>query len=1293
MPNSLSQITDLICSQCGRAFQSEVWRIIDTAERPDLLSDVEQETIHVFSCPQCHNDIPLDAPLLLYRLGDWPKLIFSPTLKANKEQKLQQANELLAALSKSLADAWSNEWLKQISTVPRPVLSIFLKEGPDSAAAHWQQIQNSTRQSSGIQIPPAFEGEGRQIMELTQQAQRDPAVLPQLLTAIEFILLRLTPEQSPIYWAALHNDLGNTYAALKSGDRADNLSCAIEHYQQALLYRTPGNAPLDFAATQINMGTAYKNLATSSQTTNSQELTENLQKAIECYQQALTVYVPEKTPLQYATAYSNLGNIYKTLAAGSPEQAENLQKAIECYQKTLTVYTPATSPLQYAATQNNLAAVYFTLPGGERRENLLKVIECCHRALIVYTPEADPPQFAATQHSLGMAYAALPSIAMGAITASGTTSDRVQNLRKAIDCFQQALRFRSRQLTPQDFADTQNNLGAVYTSLPSGDRAENLRKAIECYRQVLAVYTLSNAPKMYAAAQSSLGLALVALPGGDRAENLQKAIECYRHALVIYTSEEEPLQYAAAQNNLGMAYAALPTGDRLENLDTAFECYQQALRFRTPQATPLEYAATQHNLGSVYYSLPRGERLQNLRKAIEIYQEALRYRTPEAAPLGYADTQNNLGAAYSALPTIDRADNLRNAIECYQQALRFRTRQDVPQDYAMTQKNLGNAYYDIPTVDRADSLGKAIECYLQALTVYTSRSSPLDYASTQNSLGNAYGAYPTVESADRAEYLRKAIECYQQALRFRTPEAAPLDCRRSAQSLADLFLEQKRWREAYAAYHLAFLATERLFRYAFRPDSRQIEMQSNDALYRNMVLTCLRLSNDPGCRREGLVTAEAGKARIFLDQMGQADYPPPAGVPEPLISEESQLLAQLRVLEISAHEANLSAEKRAQYAGQRATLQEQLEVFWKELVTKYPQSQDYVDLRRGQSPSWKNLVDLSTRLGPQTALVEFYMLEDEIAAFVLCAGQPAPQVFSLPINRQRMFDSFLNPYIDEILNRNANRRYEHAWQGLGEELLAPLSEALQEARLVYFIPHGWLHLLPLHALTVGGQPFILQKASAYAPSAAMLARTLERKISHPQIHSALVVGYSPSEETLEKEPLLVEAGDMAAYFKTSPHMNDETSLALLQGPLQEAGLVHFSCHAYLNGSDPLASSVQLAGGAVTVREWMSHRLQAELVTLSACQAGLININSSNDISGLSRAFLYAGARSNLLTLWPVAGQSTRQWMASFYQKAWSQEGQPLLSKALAFQQAVLELREQQPDPYYWAPFILIGDAG
>jgi len=352
---------------------------------------------------------------------------------------------------------------------------------------------------------------------------------------------------------------------------------------------------------------------------------------------------------------------------------------------------------------------------------------------------------------LGNAYSDLP------------TGDRAANLEKAIECYREALRFRTPEAAPLDYAMTQNNLGNAYWDLPTGDRAANLAKAIECYREALRVYTPEAAPLYYAVTQNNLGNAYADLPTGDRAANLAKAIECYQEGLRFRTPEAAPLDYAMTQNNLGTAYLRLPTGDRAANLAKAIECYREALRFRTPEAAPLDYAMTQNNLGNAYADLPTGDRVANLEKAIECYREALRVYTPEAAPLDYAMTQNNLGTAYSDLPTGDRAANLEKAIECYREAVRVYTPEAAPLDYAMTQNNLGTAYSDLPTGDRAANLAKAIDCYQEALRVYTPEAAPLDYGVTQDNLGMAYLHLPT---GDRVTNLNQALEHAETALQI-----------------------------------------------------------------------------------------------------------------------------------------------------------------------------------------------------------------------------------------------------------------------------------------------------------------------------------------------------------------------------------------------------------------------------------------------------------------------------------------------------------------------------------------------
>jgi predicted ATPase/class 3 adenylate cyclase len=311
-------------------------------------------------------------------------------------------------------------------------------------------------------------------------------------------------------------------------------------------------------------------------------------------------------------------------------------------------------------------------------------------------------------------------------------------------------------------AGCQNNLGIAYRNVPTGDRAANLRKAIQCYEAALRVYTERDFPLDWAMTQNNLGNAYEDLPSGDRAANLRKAIECFEAALRVRTERDLPVQWAMTQNNLGNAYSELPGGDRAANVRKAIECYEAALRVRTERDSPLDWAMTQNNRGTAYSELPGGDRAANLRKAIDCYEAALRVRTERDSPLDWAMTQNNLGGAYSELPSGDRAANSRKAIECCEAALRVRTERDFPMDWAMTQNNLGIAYQNLPSGDRAANSRKAIECCEAALRVRTERDFPMDWAMTQYNLGIAYRNLP---SGDRAANLRKAIECYEAAAR------------------------------------------------------------------------------------------------------------------------------------------------------------------------------------------------------------------------------------------------------------------------------------------------------------------------------------------------------------------------------------------------------------------------------------------------------------------------------------------------------------------------------------------------
>jgi tetratricopeptide (TPR) repeat protein len=316
------------------------------------------------------------------------------------------------------------------------------------------------------------------------------------------------------------------------------------------------------------------------------------------------------------------------------------------------------------------------------REALRKAIAAYGEALRFYTPKVDQLDYARTRNKLGLAYWRLSKY-------SEHPKDAVENLRRAIAAYREALRFWTPDVDRQGlgYAWTQGNLGLAYWRLSEyEDRLGNLRRAIKAYEEVLRFYTPDVAPLDYAKTQNNLGLAYWRLSEyEDWLGNLRKAIEAYGKALRFYTPDGAPLNYAALQNNLGLAYQSLSEyGDPVGNSRKAIEAFKEALRFRKPDVAPLDYAETQNNLGLAYWRLSEYEdRLGNLREAIAAYGEALRFWTPERAPLLYAGAQHGMGLAYRRRADFQadpgqRCADLRAAIRAFREALRFRTPEATP---------------------------------------------------------------------------------------------------------------------------------------------------------------------------------------------------------------------------------------------------------------------------------------------------------------------------------------------------------------------------------------------------------------------------------------------------------------------------------------------------------------------------------------------------------------------------------------------------------------------------------------
>jgi CHAT domain-containing protein len=115
------------------------------------------------------------------------------------------------------------------------------------------------------------------------------------------------------------------------------------------------------------------------------------------------------------------------------------------------------------------------------------------------------------------------------------------------------------------------------------------------------------------------------------------------------------------------------------------------------------------------------------------------------------------------------------------------------------------------------------------------------------------------------------------------------------------------------------------------------------------------------------------------------------------------------------------------------------------------------------------------------------------------------------------------------------------------------------------------------------------------------------------------------------------------------------------------------------------SGFKLADGWMTALDLFASPCESNLVTLSGCKSGMTQVTGSDDLLGLMRGFLYSGARSLMLSLWNVDDECTARLMSHFY-TAWRTG----MSKSKALNLAMRAVRKDFANPFYWAPFLLIG---
>ncbi|NKQ34051.1 MAG: CHAT domain-containing protein [Chloroflexi bacterium] len=495
---------------------------------------------------------------------------------------------------------------------------------------------------------------------------------------------------------------------------------------------------------------------------------------------------------------------------------------------------------------------------------------------------------------------------------------------------------------------------------------------------------------------------------------------------------------------------------------------------------------------------------------------------------------------------------------------------------------------------------------------------------------------------------------------------------------------------ARAAYEQAIAELERL-RGQLMMEYRAEFLTDKQVVYEEMALLCLA----EGQAGDALRYVERAKSRALLDLITyRVDLGIRARAPEdePLVERLTALRAERDRLYHRWHSddkpddasGHWSDADRHQLQAEVLALEKQITETWHRLLVR---NADYAQ----NAAMWQVQVeDVQPELAGDTAVLEYFVAQGELLLFVVT--REAVRVVPLP-DAAAQLPRLLN--LLRLNNRSvarspgAQRPYliqnaQALLAKLYKLLLPPAVPHLAGKKRLIIVPHGPLHYLPFPALYDGERYLVEDFEVSYLPSSSLLR--YYRQVA-TAVSGMAVLGHSQG----GKLPYaLEEAAQVAALGQGELYLEDEATTANLTARAADKRYIHLAAHGEFRADNALFSGISLADGWLTTLDVFNLRFNASLVTLSACDTGRSVISGGDELMGLMRAFLAAGAAALLLTLWAVDDRSTAVLMADFYRDLLAGSG-----KGAALRRAQCRLIQSGPEqyahPYFWAPFYLVGE--
>ncbi|MFO0173244.1 MAG: CHAT domain-containing protein, partial [Aphanizomenon sp.] len=340
-----------------------------------------------------------------------------------------------------------------------------------------------------------------------------------------------------------------------------------------------------------------------------------------------------------------------------------------------------------------------------------------------------------------------------------------------------------------------------------------------------------------------------------------------------------------------------------------------------------------------------------------------------------------------------------------------------------------------------------------------------------------------------------------------------------------------------------------------------------------------------------------------------------------------------------------------------------------------------------------DIAQLQANISPGTTVIQPVILKNDIALFLLTRDKI--KVIKVPLPAK--FDDLLTETSKSISNRK-NANYLDNLEKLHKLLISPLEKEIQatKPKQISIIATGKLRYIPFEALYDGNQYLIEKYPISYLTRLSSRSLQITTTSNTPSARKVLAFGNPKPNSPLLLDGAESEVKAIIPIFPGSESfMNNKATLSNFKTQIPRFSILHLATHGCFGKGDcTLKEGGKLKENTLLFADESWHIEKAgllglqnvELVTLSACQTSLNTNSNGEEISGLAYLFERAGSKAVIATLWSVADEETKEIMVEFYQNL--KQG---MRKDEAFRQGKLSQIKNNVHPFYWSPFVLIGD--